>query len=44
MKILTTDADSYAMGIMQAVVMAATMILIMFAWQLTFEAEALEDR
>jgi len=32
------------MGILQAVVMAATMILITFAWQLTLEAEAFEEQ
>jgi hypothetical protein len=32
------------MGILQAVVVAATMLLIVVAWQLTFELEALEER
>ena len=38
------SADSSVMGILQAVVMAATMILITFAWQLTLEAEAFEEQ
>ncbi|MCP3976736.1 MAG: hypothetical protein GY720_19805 [bacterium] len=43
MKIRAPNADPYQMGILQAVVVAATMMLITFAWQLTFEAEALEE-
>ena len=31
------------MGILQAVVVATTMLLVLFAWQLTFELEALEE-
>ena len=42
-KNLLPNADSNQMGILQAVVMAATMILITFAWQVTFEAEAREE-
>ncbi len=43
LKIRAPGADPYQMGILQAVVVAATMMLITFAWQLTFEAEALEE-
>ena len=32
------------MGILQAVVVATTMLLVLFAWQLTFELEVLEER
>lgn len=42
-KIFGAAADSYQMGILGAMVLAATMIVITFAWQLTFEIEALED-
>lgn len=31
------------MGILQVFVLAVTMLLITFAWQLTFEVEALEE-
>ena len=31
------------MGILQAVVMATTVVLVMFAWRLTFEVEALDE-
>lgn len=31
------------MGILQAVVMATTIVLVAFAWRLTFEVEALEE-
>jgi len=32
------------MAILQAVMVATTMLLVLFSWQLTFELEVLEER